>query len=255
MKRPAMILLVATILMPLVGSTLEGQQRFPEVLYSTDPGVQSPVWISADLAIDPSGVIHEKLYSAPERSTIESYLTEPDADGCFRVAEYFESPVDPPDRSSLDRAAKHSDLVLIGRVTAAAYGFHSFVPGQLLRIEPSQVLHGEALLDFYYVFFPVGEFSAGPYRICKVDSRYPRPPDIGDELLIMVPDTHTRSLADPYLELDEASSVVAIPREGAVRLPPVFRDPAEKGSTPVFKSKAELVAAVRKALSKKEMVP
>jgi hypothetical protein len=146
-------------------------------------------------------------------------------------------------------------------VTEVDYGFHFYVPGKLLRIALGEVLKGNALLDSYYIFFPVAEFSAGPYRICKTDSRYPKAPDIGDELLIMVPGTRTRSSTDPFLELEEASSVVVIPKVGAPDLPAVFKESdaeksaADKESAAAFKSRAELVAAVRRALSKKEEMP
>ena len=254
MRRLSMILVATAILTPLVGSALEGQ-LIPEVLYSSDPGVQGPVWVNAAWAINPGGIINEKLFLAPLRGTIESYFAEAPTGDCYIVEESFEARVDPPDRSSLDRAVRHSGFVFLGRVTEVAYGFHFSIPGKLLRIKPSQVLQGKAFLDAYYIFFPAGEFYAGPYRICKSDSRYPRPPYVGEELLIMVPDTRARTSFDPYLELEEASSVVVIPEAGEPDLPKVFKDSAGEKSTPAFQSKAELVAAMRKALGKKEVKP
>lgn len=254
MSRQLRILIVTVILIPWVGPALEGQQM-PEVLYNSDPDVQSPVWVSASAAIDPSGLINRELFSPASRSTIESYFAEDPAGGCFLVEEHFEDRVNPPDRSSLGRAARHSGLVFLGHVTEVAYGFHFYVPGKLLRIKPSEVLHGDSLLDFYYIFFPVGEFAAGPYRICKSDSRYPSAPDVGDELLIMVPDTRIRFSSDPYLELEEASSVVVFHEKGAPDLPDVFKASAGEKSNPALKSKDALVAAVKKALGTKEKMP
>jgi hypothetical protein len=58
-----MILIAVATLIPLVGPALEGQQ-IPEVLYNSDPGVQGPVWVSAAAAIDPNGVVNERLFAS-----------------------------------------------------------------------------------------------------------------------------------------------------------------------------------------------
>jgi hypothetical protein len=250
-----MILMTTVILISLISPMLEGQ-RMPEVLYNTDPGVQGPIWISADAAIDPSGQINEKLFLPSIRSTLKSFFAQSQTDGCFIVEENFTERMNPPDRTSLDRAVLHSNLVFLGHITEVAYGFHFYIPGKLLRIKPSDVLHGKALLDFYYVFYPVAEFEAGPYRICKSDARYPSAPVLlGDELLIMVPDTRVRTATDPFLELEESSSVVVLREQGAPGLPDQFDDLAKEGLAPSYQNRAELITAVREAVNKKKAMP
>lgn len=252
MRRPSMILIAAAILIPLVGPVLEGQQELPEVLYNSDTFVQAPVWVSAAAAIDSDGAVNDELFADSLREIIESFFAQPNKGDCYVVEEIFESRINPPNRSTLALAVESSELVLMGRITAADYGFHFYSPGMLLRIEPSEVLHGRAPLDFYYVFFPVGNFTAGPYRICKSDSRYPRAPQVGDELLIMAP-ARIRLPNDPFLELEEASSVVVVPGDAKPDLPTVFKESAKAKSTPSIGSKSDLVVAVKEALSKKEV--
>jgi len=152
MRRRSIILMTTAVLISLTGPVLEGQ-RMPEIMYSTDPGVQTPVWVSAATAIDPSGLVNSKVFSEGSRSTIESYFAGAHSVDCFTVEEFFEDRISPPDRSSLDRAVLHSNFVFLGHITEVAHGFHFPVPGKLFRIKPSQVLHGEALLDFYYIFY------------------------------------------------------------------------------------------------------
>ncbi len=254
MKRRIIILITAAIVGSLFLPPLEAQ-AFPEILYSSNPYREYPVWVSATAAIEPSGKIHQELFFPAAKRTIEGYFTSEPRNGCFRVEEHYEALVNPADRSSLDKAVEHSAFILVGRITATAFGFNQYLPGQLLQVEPSEVLQGEALLDRYYVFYPAGTFVAGPYAICKTDRRYPRIPEIGDEVLLMIPEMH--SLTDPYLELEEAFSIVVIRDSNIPDVPAVFKhsdaDASEiKGSlSTVPKNKEDLIESVKRTLAKR----
>ncbi len=255
MKLKMTLLVTAAIMGSLFLPPLEGQ-TLPEILYSSDPYLEYPIWISAAAAIDPSGKVHQKLFHAGAKNIINSYFVSKPHGGCFSVEEHYDALVDPPDRSSLGKAVEHSSFILVGRITAAAFGFHQSLPGQLLQVEPSEVLQGAALLDQYYIFYPAGTFAAGPHIICKTDRRYPRIPEIGDEVLLMIPETH--SLTDPYLELGEASSIVVIGDNNAPDFPSSFKRSAAEASetkgslATIPQSKGDLVESVKRMLARGE---
>lgn len=216
----------------------------PEILYSSNPDLMYPVWISADAAFNHDGELNEALFSAPSAKTIKGYLELPSSDGCIEVGEHYESIVDPHDRSSLRKSVHHSELVLQARVTAKEFGFHHYLPGQLLRVEPVETLRGKVFLDHYYIFLPMGEFSAGPHKFCKVDSRYPTEPRVGDGVLLMIPSTF--STEEQYLELQEASSIVVLQSDGGVSFPSLFKSEANIGG------KEKILSELREILGKLE---
>ena len=103
------------------------------------------------------------------------------------------------------------------------------------RVE--EVLRGDAKLAQYYIFVPSGEFQAGPYKICKKDSRFPAAPRIGDEVVVLVPEVEDP--AEPYLDLEWDTSLVVIHSRGEVSFPRGYSD------RPAVDSRKELLQRVR----------
>jgi hypothetical protein len=91
------------------------------------------------------------------------------------------------DVSTLPKRVRHATLILHAKATDFRYGFKGTTPGRLVRLEPLELLKGnEALLDEYFVFYPVGTFQVGDHKICKTDYRYPAVPEPGDEVVLLI---------------------------------------------------------------------
>jgi hypothetical protein len=202
----------------------------PPVLFTTLPQVDPsyPTFVAASAAISSDGKIDSDLFHPHAVRSLESLLAVESATGCNELGPVYWELTNVPDRSTLRLAARTSQLTLVGRVVEREYGFHFFEAGQLLSIEVEEVIRGDAPLDRYYYFHPIGDFQAGPYRICKSDSRYPEPPAIGDRVLLMVPRPVTDP-SEPYLELETPEGVVVLAADGEIRLPDRFRPQKEEG--------------------------
>jgi len=218
---------VATLWLGLVTAAtlaVAGGDSMPQVLYSTRPEIEYPVWVAAEAALDPDGKVTRKLFAEWAANTIDSmFITIEPVDGCIPVtAAYEQFGVAPPRRDTIRAAARNVAFALHGRVTGKSYGFHEGFPGQLLRLEPIELLKGEPEnLAEYYVFYPVGDFDVGDFRICKSDNRLPEPPEIGDELLVTDPWRVTKD--DRFIETWGVEGVIVIENDGTVHLPKQVR--------------------------------
>lgn len=190
----------------------------PPVLYTT-LRTASPTFVTADVAIGPDGELNEKLLSPLARTVLGNLLRDHQG-GCVEYQEVWVQRVNPADRSSLAKAVRASQLILEASVTARDYGFYDGdIPGQLLEIETDQVIRGRAL-DRHFIFVPVGRFDAGPYTFCKTDSRLPEPPDIGDRVLLLIPEIGDPE--EPLLDLHDEFSLIVLDDGGGVGLPKGF---------------------------------
>lgn len=229
------VLFVLVILQTISGAALAQQSRegasrkggseleIPPILYTslTTQDRTYPTWVSAEAAVDADGNLTEELFHPHAVRALEDLLTtSPREDGCLQLGNVYESIVNPPDRSSLAKATRGSDLVLLATVVSREYGFHFSEAGQLIAVRVDEVLRGEAERGEYFLFLPVGHFEAGPYSICKTDSRYAAPPDIGDEVVLLLPEVENPS--EPYLDLVWGTSLVVIEESGRVRVPRAF---------------------------------
>jgi len=224
----------------------------PDVVHRVDSEYKAPVFVSASKAIGKDGRVSRELL--PDAyDTVENYLADPWAveDGCHHIGELIEEYMWNNNRSSIKLAAQKSSNVFTAKVVEKAFGFNHGVPGQLLRIEPSETFHGATPLASYFIFFPVGEFIAGPYKICKTDRRYPEPPAIGDEVLVMEPEHRKRGPSDPFIYLDDSWSLVVFPNGKAPQLSNDYYSPPGK-ATVEFSSKAELLGFVTAVLNGEE---
>jgi hypothetical protein len=198
--------------------------EIPPILYANWDYIDNsyPTWVRADAAFTSSGELIEKVFHPLNAQGLRQLLAlPPDPEhGCIAITERFESWVNPPDRGSLRQAVLHSELIFRGEVVDRAYGFDRGWPGQLLRVEPREVLLGKAVLDGYYFFVPVGTFQAGSYELCKTDYRYPEPPGRGDEVVLMLP--YAAGPDEAFLDLVWETSILVLHRDGAVGVPARF---------------------------------
>lgn len=197
------------------------ESEIPPVLFTTiekfDPNY--PTFVAGGAAFDADGEINRTLFHP---HVVENLLTllreEPVADGCHVLGEVHYDEIDLPARFTLEKTIERSPLILIGQVTDQEYGFRGIQAGQLLAVTVEEAIKGAAPLDTYYIFVPVGEFVAGPHRICKHDPNYASPPAVGTRVMVMVPRL-IRDASEPYLDIANAEGLIVFEEEGAVRLP------------------------------------
>jgi hypothetical protein len=248
-RRASLTLLAFALILPVTSSALAAE--IPPLLHANFPfGDRSrPIWISAEAAFDSQGNLNRDYFHTQTIHKLEQFLDDvPDpARGCISMEEEFVSWVNPPDRSTLDKAISTSELVLVARVIGKDFGFQSTLAGQLLLVEPVEAYRGEvSTTDRLYAFFPVGTFSAGPYRFCKTDHRYPDPPpEIGEQVLLLVPKFFPD---EPYLYLPYESTMLVLGQDGKVRWPKVL------GRAHSDLSMAQVLEQVQR-LAKEEVAP
>jgi hypothetical protein len=178
-----------------------GTGSLPDVYYRPgDPDAKYPVWVNEANMVTPSGSLNTDLVPASESFFIKGYLSSPPKNGCIPVGTFFKDFNGFPPRRSLEEATTSSRLTVLGTVTDEAPGFSGATPGQLLRVEPTEILKGRARkVDAYYVFFPVGQVSLGKTKLCKTDPRYPEAPRVGDRVVLFAPDRWPWVEDDPFL--------------------------------------------------------
>jgi hypothetical protein len=196
-----------------------GGDSMPQVLYSTRPEIEYPVWVAAEAALDPDGTVNRALFPEWAAKDIETNFGVEPVDGCIPIgAAYEQFGIAPPARDTVRAAARNVAFALHGRVTGKSYGFHTGIPGQLLEIEPIELLKGgPENLAVYYAFFPVGNVPLGDRIYCKSDHRFPYTPEIGDELLVTDPWRARKD--DRFIETWGPEGLIVIESDGSVHLP------------------------------------
>lgn len=116
----------------------------------------------------------------------------------------------------------HSEVVLLARVTARAFGFYDLMPGQLLQVEPVMSFSSRLTAPRYYFFVPIGRFKVGDAEICKTDTRYAEPPEVGDEVFLFV--DKPADLTGTLFHIQTAGDVVPVDAHGLLRFPRQYTD-------------------------------
>lgn len=192
----------------------------PRILFRPEEGNhQYPAFVSADAVLTAEGTVDETLFSPEAIDSISSLLATPPQGDCVRVENYYESYVNPPARATIDSAVRSSYLVLLGTVVEKTFGFNGFTPGQLLHVRPEQILKGSTKEDLYFVFLPIGNFAVGNVRICKTDTRYAAPPEIGEQILALVPKLWNSGSAGAFLNTFDDAGIVTIKENNTLSLP------------------------------------
>lgn len=230
MRRNVPLILILALVLAAGSSSTEAERirdlkgDLPQVLYTAltkhDPAY--PTFVAGDAAINPDGSINQKLIPPSAMSTLRGILDQQPVDGCIRTEEVWWDEMGVPERPTLKLAAERSDLIVLGKVVAREAGFRFFEAGQLLEVKVQEVIRGHARPDHYFVFVPVADFKAGPYRICKIDRRYVAPPDVGERVVLLVP--RGQDVDDEYVDVVDGSGLVVLDEGDRVRLPRTFQE-------------------------------
>ena len=186
-------------------------EEIPELL--SIEGSEPPVFVAADRLIDDEGRLDVSLLHRATARVLVDYL--PSVPGRVELTEFYDLAPPPGDMSTFSRALHVAELVLRGEVVGKEPGFSGASPGTLYLVRPLETLRGKVGQTTPYFFFvPVGEIAAGGYEIVKTDSRYPTPPEIGDEVLLMIP--WRPAAEDRFLQLPDNHGLVVLYQKGSV---------------------------------------
>lgn len=226
--------LLPLLLLVAAATTSAGIERdpagaIPPVLFTSLPHVDPayPTFVAASTAVSAEGEVNTGLFHPDVVRGLESLFDNEPANGCIELGPVYWERTGSLERGTLSQAAETSHVTIVGRVVARGYGFRFEEAGQLFEIEVDDVLRGQASREHYFYFHPVAEFEAGPYRICKTDFQYPIPPEIGDRVVLMVPQ-ELHDPEEPFLDLVTPEGVVVLPKQGEPRLPWRFKQGDEK---------------------------
>ncbi|MEM9293765.1 MAG: hypothetical protein AAGD01_18960 [Acidobacteriota bacterium] len=205
-----------------------------------------PDWVDARLAVNADRQLETQLFHELAISRLEDLLSgEPNSDGCLEATEHYVSEVNSPDRSSLAKAVADSSLIFKGRIIDRAFGFRWSEPGQVLEVEVVEELRGAAKHPRHFVFVPVARFPAGSFEICKTDDRYSRPPEVGEEVVLLV--SSRRDTGEKLLRHQDATEMVFLYADGTVGYPIGWDHSSSPGETLVQKS--DLLSFLSRLLS------
>lgn len=237
-------LLVISGLVAAMAATAGVGEGIPEVLTIQLTGIDKtyPSWVSSRVAARPDGTLDTGLFHPVLLRGLESALrTPPDpVRGCVPVSEFFEDWVSPPDVSSLDGTFRSAQRVLRARVVERDFGFDRGTPGQAFKVEPLETFKGKEELPFYYFFVPVGRFKVGKVEICKTDYRFPNIPEVGEEVVLLVPKVAQN---DPWLDLPFHQGLIVL--RGTSAMLPGFENSKATAVLPRTELLAELAAKAK----------
>jgi len=192
-----------------------------------------PVWVAASKAFDDQGRLIPAYFREISRLRLERLLRHPKdpATGCTKMLWIDPAYVDPPNRSSLASAVRSSEMVVWGKVMATEIGFERGQLGQMLAVQPLEILKGKGVAaDRFYVFVPAGRFRFGGYDVCKEDPRFVIP-KVGDEMVLL---PYLAPAGENYLNLEYEGSLIVFGDEGRVEWPRVMaKSNAHNAETPV----------------------
>ena len=223
--------------------------NWPELeFYETD----LPVWVSASQAFDKEGKLIPSLFRQEKRERLERLLQLPrdPATGCSKVLWIEQEYVNPPNRSSLAAAAESAELVLLGRVVAREIGFERGQMGQMLMVQPVELIKpaaGRTAARAYFVFVPAGRLKFKDYEICKEDPRVVVP-EIGDEVILF---PRYAPQGEPFLNLEYDGSMLAFETDGSVKWPDVM-SPSPTATPSALQTKADVLEQLRAEVGKLE---
>ncbi|MEM8962147.1 MAG: hypothetical protein AAGD38_11760 [Acidobacteriota bacterium] len=220
-----LILLTAASL--LLSSAAVGASGIPDIIESrADQAV--PYWVALDVAVDPNGELNEDIYPLGPRITFKNRITFTaerltPVDGCRQLGR-----VPNPDSAlkpgTLSAATREADRIARFLVTGSEVGLADIGnPGTLFRAELVEQIHGK-LLDHnvYFFAFPVAELKIGGNLYCKTDERYPRLPEVGEEVVLLIDELDL--WVNQYIRLASEPQVIIFGHDDTIELAPQFRD-------------------------------
>jgi hypothetical protein len=258
------LLLVAALTGPAVTQARPSSEpSYPMPKTLSLPSQSHPIWAETSVAVSADGEpnpavwgkeptrIHEILTTPADNpiyfnGKIVRYQNEQSAPGCRDVGTtYFDYP-EPPRRGTVDEAIANSEVAVLGRVTAKAYGFSAGDPGQLFQIEPVRSYGYPLSQARYYFFVPVGRFTVGGVTICKTDERYAEPPEVGSEVFLFV--GKPEDTAGVFFFVYSAGDIVPVNPDGSLRLPPQYAANEQQGTAPqasALRTRSDLLARIQ----------
>jgi len=228
---------------PATAATPAAREAMPATI--TLAGAEAPAWVDASIAVTPVGTVNGEVL--PEHgASVAAMLALPRTNGCVLVGPMIQDRPFTRQRGSFEDLITHSRAVVLARVSGNAYGFWAGIPGQLLQVTPERVFGSRLTREHYYYFVPVGAFRVGNTTICKTDSRFAIPGEIGSEVALFVDQPADRA---NELFVLEPEDVVGINRDGSLRLPATL---AQSADTKI-RTKSDLVDKVR--IQRHEVTP
>lgn len=203
-----------------------------------------PAFVRLDALVDSAGAFDSKVLQDHQIEVLETYLRQPEENGCVRLRSSIALNGGP--YASVKDATREAKLVLLGTVTGQAQGFSNTDAGTLFEVAPDEVLKGKRKLATgpYFVFFPIASFELKGKSFCATHPDYPTLPKTGDQVVVFFRDP--TSTASDFLPLVDATDVIVIGDDSALRLPRLYRtDTAVKGL-----GKSGLLNLVRSYLGK-----
>jgi len=213
-----------TVETPLAEAAVE---PMPVTAFPSPEGVLG--WVTATHLVRADGSLEEGVVPAGYERVIQRTLHSYQEHDCV-VGSDVVRPTG--DRRDLARALRSSTYAFIARVTGVAHGFRHTIAGTLFRVATDEVFKGPQSIGVEYFFFlPVGEFTAGPFRVCKRNVGYPAVlPKPGDQVLLLAEGIPSR---DNFLQIAGHNGLVVIQADGSVILPRAYlqKDRASEPAT------------------------
>jgi hypothetical protein len=180
-------------LLLFLGALGEGHSAAPEILKSTNPNRQTPLWVSLSKAVTSDGKLSPVyLDKYALRDLQRSRGTGPraaTADGPQKGPSCFgERPAEiaAPSKTLADLSG-NSHMIIAGRIVQRTEGFFEDRPGALLTVRVDEQLQRDntyAALPEYLVYYPEAAFDVGSAAYCIRPATHPARPRVGDRILV-----------------------------------------------------------------------
>lgn len=174
------VLKLLLLIAPLTAHAQEITNNIPPVLYQD--AYEHPVWVSESAVSADAGMLQQVL--PPGMDEIIRSWNDPSQ--CIEVVIQNEAR-GPEAGTSFGDEVRKAERIVRGLVVGREPGFFQSSPGTLLRVRNQETIHGEARVDDQFVFIPVGEVRLGEKSLCNSDPRFPVVPEVGGEVLLLIP--------------------------------------------------------------------
>lgn len=221
-------------------------ETMPQILYTSDPDREYPIWVAAEAAFRSPGELDSDLIPPVGLDSFRRFMGYLDLmqGDCIVIERHPPLRINPPDRSSIEKLVSSSDFIVRGRVAGTAIGLSAGgAPATLVKIIPEEFLIGgyEGRTE-YYVLFPIGRLELPGLDLCATKIGYSQRPSLGDELVLFVPYRLTpgASVLDTY----GSEGILRISKDGEVELPYRLTEESLSGEEV---SRERILREVRKA--------
>ena len=166
----------------------------PDLLTSTNPNRQTPLWVSAAKAVTADGKLSPVYLDEYARRNLERRRTadkpsvhrdsasaEPRQCSGERPAEIAAS-----SRTLADLSA-NARMIVKGTIVQRAVGFFEDYPGTILTVRVDRQLHRDTTypsLTEYLLYYPDATFKVGETTYCIRPATHPARPKVGDRVLV-----------------------------------------------------------------------